>query len=128
MKNNRKRTAGQQKAMRRFRFVLLILSVLIVVSFIISMNTGYIKLTPVEVFKTLFGYGTDQQSLILFEFLALLRVCIYHRFLICGYVCVCVYQIILNCCSLKFRCVLPFPLHSHLFFDVMFYILCVCIP
>lgn len=68
MMNNRKRTTGQQKAMKRFRFVLLILSVLIVVSFIISMNTGYIKLTPVEVFKTLFGYGTDQQSLILFEF------------------------------------------------------------
>ena len=68
MINNRKRTTRQQKAMKRFRFVLLILSVLIVVSFIISMNTGYIKLTPVEVFKTLFGYGTNQQSLILFEF------------------------------------------------------------
>ena len=67
MKNKRK-TAGQQKALRRFRFVLLILAIMIVVAFIISMNTGYIKLTPVEVVKTLFGYGTDQQSLILFEF------------------------------------------------------------
>ena len=32
------------------------------------MNTGYIKLTPLEVIRTLFGYGTEKQHLILFEF------------------------------------------------------------
>jgi len=32
------------------------------------MNTGYIKLSPIEVIRTLFGLGTDKQQLILFEF------------------------------------------------------------
>lgn len=32
------------------------------------MNTGVIKLTPLEVFRTLFGQGDAQQQLILFEF------------------------------------------------------------
>ena len=32
------------------------------------MNTGYIKLSPLEVIRTLFGFGTDKQQLILFEF------------------------------------------------------------
>ena len=62
---------------------------------------------------------------IMFAFLSLLCVCV----CIIGFwfvdMFMCVYQIILNCCSLKFKCVLLFPLHSHLFFDIMFYILCV---
>jgi len=45
-----------------------ILIALIVIAFIISMNTGYIKLSPLEVVRTLFGFGTDKQELILFEF------------------------------------------------------------
>lgn len=35
---------------------------------LISINTGYIRLTPKEVFLTLFGQGSEQQSLILFSF------------------------------------------------------------
>lgn len=32
------------------------------------MNTGYIRLSPLDVIKTLFGWGTGKQELILFEF------------------------------------------------------------
>ncbi|MBP1937180.1 FecCD family ABC transporter permease [Paenibacillus sediminis] len=45
-----------------------ILFVLIVISFIISMNTGIVRLSPIDVFKTLFGSGTPRQELILFDF------------------------------------------------------------
>ena len=45
-----------------------VLGLLIIIVFMISMNTGFIKLTPLEVIRTLFGLGTDKQHLILFEF------------------------------------------------------------
>ena len=35
---------------------------------LMSINSGYIRLTPMEVFKTLFGQGTERQELILFSF------------------------------------------------------------
>ncbi|WP_426452559.1 FecCD family ABC transporter permease [Paenibacillus sp. S-38] len=44
------------------------LCVLILLAFIISMNTGVIRLSPADVARTLFGGGTDQQKLILFDF------------------------------------------------------------
>ncbi|EXX90783.1 iron ABC transporter permease, partial [Paenibacillus darwinianus] len=43
-------------------------AVLIVITAIVSLNTGFIRLSPVDVLRTLLGTGTDQQSLILFEF------------------------------------------------------------
>ncbi|XKI11753.1 ABC-type Fe3+-siderophore transport system, permease component [Sporosarcina sp. ANT_H38] len=61
-------TKAQHKSKKRNLLVIGILSMLIVVAFIISMNTGYIKLTPLEVVRTLFGLGTEKQHLILFEF------------------------------------------------------------
>ncbi|BFT70186.1 FecCD family ABC transporter permease [Paenibacillus sp. P36] len=48
--------------------MLTILLVAIVLVFIISMNTGFIRLSPMDVLRTLFGQGTDKQELILFEF------------------------------------------------------------
>jgi iron complex transport system permease protein len=48
--------------------VLLIIGVLIIIVIVISMNTGLIKLAPMDVLRTLFGGGTSQQHLILFEF------------------------------------------------------------
>ncbi len=39
---------------------------LLVISFIISMNTGYSKLSPLDTFRTLFGGGSDKENLILF--------------------------------------------------------------
>ncbi|MDN9009647.1 FecCD family ABC transporter permease [Brevibacillus laterosporus] len=48
--------------------VITVFSILIVIAFIFSMNTGFIRLSPLELFQTLFGAGTDKQNLILFEF------------------------------------------------------------
>jgi iron complex transport system permease protein len=44
-------------------FVLLLL-----LSFVISMNTGYTKLSPPDTLRILFGGGTDKEKLILFDF------------------------------------------------------------
>ncbi|MEK0314242.1 FecCD family ABC transporter permease [Cohnella sp. 56] len=44
------------------------MGLLVVAVFIVSMNTGYIRLSPLDVGKTLLGLGTDKQSLILFQF------------------------------------------------------------
>lgn len=57
----------QQRA-RRANTVMIVFAVLIVGVFIFSMNTGYIRLAPLDVFKTLAGMGTDKQELILYEF------------------------------------------------------------
>lgn len=57
-KRRRKRAAG----------ILWLLGLLIVIMFIVSMNTGYMRLSPLEVFRTLTGAGTAQQQLILFDF------------------------------------------------------------
>jgi iron complex transport system permease protein len=43
-------------------------AILLIVSFIISMNTGYIKLSPLDTLRALFGGGGGKQNLILFEF------------------------------------------------------------
>ncbi|WP_039836155.1 FecCD family ABC transporter permease, partial [Paenibacillus sonchi] len=53
---------------RRGFQVLAILSLLIAAALIISVNTGYIRLTPLELLHTLLGRGTDKQELILFDF------------------------------------------------------------
>ncbi|MHA7966254.1 FecCD family ABC transporter permease [Paenibacillus sp. CAU 1782] len=63
-------TASQveRRKVKRGIIVVGILAVLIVIVFIISMNTGHIRLSPLDVVKTLFGYGTAKQHLILYEF------------------------------------------------------------
>ncbi|MEK4006676.1 FecCD family ABC transporter permease [Paenibacillus sp. FSL H3-0333] len=48
--------------------ILTLLAVLIVILFLVSMNTGLMRLTPLEVLHTLSGNGTKQQQLILFDF------------------------------------------------------------
>ncbi|SDX70657.1 iron ABC transporter permease [Paenibacillus sp. CF384] len=40
----------------------------IIIVFILSMNTGFIRLTPMELIHTILGNGTAQQELILFDF------------------------------------------------------------
>ncbi|WP_018884085.1 FecCD family ABC transporter permease [Paenibacillus massiliensis] len=45
-----------------------LLFILIVIVFVISMNTGYTALSPMQVMRTLFGMGSSKESLILFEF------------------------------------------------------------
>ncbi|MGV2795003.1 iron chelate uptake ABC transporter family permease subunit, partial [Clostridium perfringens] len=57
----------RRKAARSYGFILLF-AVLILIVFVISMNTGYIRLSPGDVFRTLFGMGTEKQELILYDF------------------------------------------------------------
>lgn len=59
---------GAEQRRKRGFLTIGILLILILIVFTISMNTGYIRLTPWELLKTLFGGGTDRQSLILFDF------------------------------------------------------------
>lgn len=58
----------RRRKVARYTLTLSILAVLIAIMFIVSMNTGYMRLTPFEVLKTLFGSGTPKQELVLFEF------------------------------------------------------------
>ncbi len=58
----------QARKRNRAFAVMTILAILIFIAFIISMNTGYIRLSPSDLLMTLIGSGTDKQSLILFEF------------------------------------------------------------
>lgn len=48
--------------------IMAIFGILIILMFIVSMNTGFIRLSPLDLVRTLFGAGTDKQQLILFEF------------------------------------------------------------
>jgi iron complex transport system permease protein len=48
--------------------MILLLGILIILAFIISMNTGYTHLSPWDLIRTLFGSGTHKEQLILFEF------------------------------------------------------------
>lgn len=48
--------------------VMCALGLLILVVFMISMNTGYIRLAPLDIIKTLLGEGTEKQRLILYDF------------------------------------------------------------
>ncbi|MFF0827636.1 FecCD family ABC transporter permease [Brevibacillus sp. NPDC003359] len=58
----------QTRKRNRAIAVMTILAILIFIAFIISMNTGYIRLSPSDLLMTLIGSGTDKQNLILFEF------------------------------------------------------------
>lgn len=48
--------------------ILITLASLIFILFLVSMNTGFMRLSPLEVLHTLSGNGTKQQELILFDF------------------------------------------------------------
>ncbi|AWB44469.1 iron ABC transporter permease [Paenibacillus sp. CAA11] len=52
---------------KRWKLTMGILTVLIVICFLISMNSGFLHLAPLDVLKTIFGGGTDQQRVILFD-------------------------------------------------------------
>lgn len=48
--------------------ILLFILLLIALSFVVSLNLGQIYLTPVQLFNTLLGQGTEKESMILFDF------------------------------------------------------------
>ncbi|MFD0672925.1 FecCD family ABC transporter permease [Cohnella sp. GCM10027633] len=62
------RSEAQLRERRRNIVVLSALGGLIVLVFLISMNTGYTRLSPFDVIRTLFGGGDADENLILFEF------------------------------------------------------------
>ncbi|MEK0312785.1 FecCD family ABC transporter permease [Cohnella sp. 56] len=47
---------------------MIVFGILIAAAFLVSMNTGYIRLPPADLLRTLLGHGTDKQNLILFDF------------------------------------------------------------
>lgn len=58
-----------ESSKKRYRMtVMLVFVILIIITFIISMNTGVSRLSPLEVLNTILGKGTDFQKLILIEF------------------------------------------------------------
>lgn len=59
---------GERLRRKRNVTVLTVLGLLIAAVFVLSMNTGVMRLTPADIFHTLTGHGTDQQRMILFDF------------------------------------------------------------
>lgn len=57
-----------KKNSRRAAAVMLVMAVLMVAVFLLSMNMGEIRIAPLDTLKTLFGFGTPQDELVLFEF------------------------------------------------------------
>ncbi|RDW16254.1 FecCD family ABC transporter permease [Oceanobacillus chungangensis] len=53
---------------KQFILTMVTLILLIIVMFFISLSTGVIQITPMEVINTLLHNGTEQQALILFDF------------------------------------------------------------
>ncbi|WP_195200771.1 FecCD family ABC transporter permease [Faecalispora jeddahensis] len=64
----RKNEEYKRKTALRNVAVVLIFSVLLILSFTVSMNTGYSKLSPLDTLRTLFGGGSNRENLILFGF------------------------------------------------------------
>lgn len=63
-----KTEAYKRKIALRNTTIVLGCAMLLLISFVISMNTGYTKLSPQDTLRTLLGGGTDKENLILFSF------------------------------------------------------------
>ena len=61
-------TPEELRKRKKSYVVVAVLFAAIVLAFIWSMNTGFIRLSPFDLLRTLFGGGTAQQQLILFDF------------------------------------------------------------
>lgn len=53
---------------RRVRLTFGISVLLLIIAFVASVATGYISLDPIQLGRTIFGYGTSQENLILYGF------------------------------------------------------------
>lgn len=60
-------TPGERRRRKKGILVMSVIGFLIVIAFVISMNTGYVRLAPMDVLRTLTGLGSDRQRLILFD-------------------------------------------------------------
>lgn len=68
MKEQQITEAYKRKIAIRNTLIIIGCLVLLIISLIISMNAGYIKMSPLDTLRTLFGEGTDQEKMILFDF------------------------------------------------------------
>lgn len=59
---------GLIKKQRRAAVIASILIVLLIILFLVSLNTGVIRIDPITVIKTIFGNGEPRDELLLFEF------------------------------------------------------------
>ena len=64
----KKNEAHKRKTAIRNTVIVAVFVALLIISFIVSMNTGYTKLSPLDTLRTLFGGGTVKENLILFDF------------------------------------------------------------
>jgi len=56
------------KTKKKPLFAMGVLLVLILISFFVSLNMGFIRMAPMDVIKTLIGAGTEKDQLVLFDF------------------------------------------------------------
>jgi len=64
----KKNQAYKKKVAFRNIAIVLMFVCALTVSFIVSMNTGYTKLSALDTLRTLFGGGTERENVILFDF------------------------------------------------------------
>lgn len=64
----KKNEAYKKKIVLRNTIIVIGCGALLAISFIVSMNTGYAKLSPMDTLRTLLGRGTPKETLILFDF------------------------------------------------------------
>lgn len=65
---NQHKPEGLMKKQQRATVVACIFIVLLIALFLVSLNTGVIRLDPITVIKTIFGNGEQHDELLLFEF------------------------------------------------------------
>ncbi|MBU8696206.1 FecCD family ABC transporter permease [Bacillus pumilus] len=58
----------QQAKIKKYKRTMLMIFLVIVVVFLISLNTGEIRISPIDTLKTFFGFGSEMDELVLFEF------------------------------------------------------------
>lgn len=63
-----KNESYKRKTALRNTAVIIGCTALLILSLLVSMNTGYTRLSPLDTLRTLFGGGNDKEKLILFDF------------------------------------------------------------
>lgn len=61
-------THGIKNRMGKPYAIMALIGILIIISLLVSLNLGVIRIPPAGVFRTLFGQGTGQEELVLFQF------------------------------------------------------------
>lgn len=58
----------RQAKKKKYKRTMLMIFLAIVAVFLISLNTGEIRISPIDTLKTFFGFGSEMDELVLFEF------------------------------------------------------------